>query len=85
MADQHVRSLIATKLDGRLKRMGITAGDLADDLDLVRSGVLDSLGFVDLIADLENATGMRIDLENALGEKDTTTMRGVLALFQPKP
>ena len=77
----NVRSLIAATLASRLQRLGLSDTDLLDDLDLVRSGVLDSLGFVDLIADLETTTGKQVDLEQALEQKGATTVKGILALF----
>lgn len=81
MPEPDLRSAIASRLEKRLVRLGLNGGDLTDDLDLVRSGVLDSLGFVDLIADLEGVTGKRVDLEQALERKGTTTMAGILAMF----
>ena len=63
---ENLRATIAERLAQRLTRLGLSASDLTDELDLVRSGILDSLGFVDLIADLESRTGKQVDLEQAL-------------------
>jgi acyl carrier protein len=81
MADSDLRERINNTLIPRLQRLGLSAADLTDDLDLVRSGVLDSLGFVDLIAGLEDSTGMRVDLEAALSAPGATTLGGVINLF----
>ncbi len=81
MDSAEVRTLIASRLSARLQRMGMNANDLTDNLDLVRSGLLDSLGFVDLMAALENSTGKRIDFERALDSKGATTLKNVIALF----
>jgi len=81
MDSSEVHALIASRLSARLERMGMSANDLTDDLDLVRSGLLDSLGFVDLMAALENSTGKRIDLERALDVNGATTLKNVIALF----
>lgn len=81
MAESKVRNIIADRLTQRLVRLGLSTSDLTDDLDLVRSGVLDSLGFVDLIADLENATGKQVDLEQALEQRMATTVGSVVTLF----
>lgn len=80
MADT-LRAAIADRLTQRLARLGLTPDDLTDDLDLVRSGILDSLGFVDLIAGLEEHTGKQVDLEQALGSRNATTIGGILPLF----
>lgn len=84
MAESPVRSAIAERLEQRLARLGLSPGDISDDLDLVRSGVLDSLGFVDLIADLENATGKQVDLELALEQGNATTVGSIVSLFEQR-
>ncbi len=84
MAEPSLRSAIAERLAHRLARLGLSPADLKDDLDLVRSGVLDSLAFVDLIADLENSTGKRIDLEQALERKNATTVGGIASIFEER-
>lgn len=82
MREVAVRNLIRGRLEVRLKRLGLDHNDLTDDLDLVRSGVLDSLGFVDLIADLEEATGRLVDLERALEKPGATRLGTIIQLFQ---
>ncbi len=77
-----MREMIEERLSSRLQRLGLERTDLTDDLDLVRSGILDSLGFVDLIADLEQLTGRQVDLERALGERDATRLGSVIKLFE---
>jgi acyl carrier protein len=84
MAETSLRSNIAQRLAQRLARLGLSPDDLTDDLDLVRSGVLDSLAFVDLIADLELATGKQVDLEQALERKNATTVGGIVSLFSER-
>ncbi len=81
MAETDLRRTISDRLAQRLVRLGLAPTDLPDDLDLVRSGVLDSLGFVDLIADLENATGKQVDLEQALASDNATTVGSIVSLF----
>ncbi|MBP7514097.1 MAG: acyl carrier protein [Flavobacteriales bacterium] len=81
MAENQVRQILTDRLSQRLVRLGLSSADLTDDLDLIRSGVLDSLGFVDLIADLENATGKQVDLERALEHRNATTVANVISLF----
>lgn len=84
MAETSLRSDIAQRLAQRLARLGLTPNDLTDDLDLVRSGVLDSLAFVDLIADLEKSTEKQVDLEQALERKNATTIGSIISLFSKK-
>jgi acyl carrier protein len=82
MTSSELRALVVQRLADRLRRLGLDESDLADDLDLVRSGVLDSLGFVDLITDLERTTGRTIDLEEALGKGGATRFGAVIDLFR---
>lgn len=77
-----MRELIEERLALRLQRLGLERSDLTNDLDLVRSGLLDSLGFVDLIADLEQHTGRQVDLERALEEHGATRLGSVIKLFE---
>lgn len=81
MIDEPVRTAIAQRLGTRLTRLGLAREDLVDEFDLVRSGVLDSLAFVDLIAGLESDTGRQVDLERALDRKGSTTVRGIVRMF----
>lgn len=81
MREQELRNLVSERLRDRVQRLGLKSSDLQDDLDLVRSGLLDSLGFVDLLADLEQATGKQVDLEQAMARPGATRLRSVIAMF----
>ena len=76
-----IKAMIIERIRQRLGRLGMEEREVTNDLDLVRSGVLDSLGFVDLIGDLEIASGKQVDLENALGKPGATTVKGIMDLF----
>ena len=73
--------MIIERIRERLARLGMEEREVTNDLDLVRSGVLDSLSFVDLIGELETASGRQVDLENALGRPGATTVKGIVDLF----
>lgn len=81
MVEQDIRGLLIDQLRPRLERMGLNAQDITDDLDLLNSGVLDSLGLVDLLSGLETHTGTTIDLDQALARKGATTVSGIVRLF----
>ena len=59
---ERVKSLMASLLESRLLAQGIAVTTLRDDLDLRGEGIVDSLGFVQLLAELETRLGGRIDL-----------------------
>lgn len=69
------------RLLARAERLGLRADELHGSLDLVRSGLLDSLGFVDLITELEQELGSEVDLAAAFDKPGATTIDGVIDLF----
>ncbi len=81
MGSEKIDELIMQRIAKRLQRLGMQDREVTADLDLVRSGLLDSLSFVDLIADLEQASGRQVDLEKALERPGATTVKGVKSLF----
>lgn len=66
----------------RADRLGLRVEEVSGSLDLVRSGLLDSLGFVDLITELEQVTGREVDLASAFDTPGATTFDGILDLFE---
>jgi len=78
-----LQAQLLDRLGLRMERLGLAKHELTNDLDLVRSGVLDSLAFVELITELEVALGTQVDLEEAFERPGVTTVGGVLELFLP--
>jgi acyl carrier protein len=74
---ERVKSLIASILEHRLLAQRIPLINLQDDLDLRDEGIVDSLGFVQLISELETRLGHGIDLTD-LGSEYLTNV-GALA------
>jgi acyl carrier protein len=66
----------------RLRRIGIREEEIRDDFDLVRTGLMNSLEFVDLVSSLEKESGREIDFEEALEKGDLTTLGGLLRVFK---
>jgi acyl carrier protein len=58
-----VRVLILEACGPALADFGIDATNAPGDLDLRGSGMIDSLGFVEVIVQLEEQLGIEIDLE----------------------
>jgi acyl carrier protein len=50
---------------------GVVADQIGDDADLIADGLLDSLGFMHLLADLEQQLGRPIDLESMPADRMT--------------
>ena len=66
-----VRSLILEACGPALADFGIDAANAPGDLDLRGSGMIDSLGFVELIVELEDKLEIEIDLEDLDPEQIT--------------
>jgi acyl carrier protein len=66
-----VRGLILEACGPALADFGITATEAPGDLDLRGSGMIDSLGFVEVIVELEEKLGIEIDLEDLDPEQIT--------------
>ena len=56
----------------------VPAGDETLDADLFESGIVDSLGWIRLLDELEDIYGVELDIE-AMDEKGVTSMRDIAA------
>ena len=81
MLETEVRGTLIRAIGPRLGRLGLTEADVTDDLDLLRSGLLDSLGFVDLVVAVEEEVGHQVDLVSAMDSPGGTTVGGLIRLF----
>ncbi len=61
---EDLRSFITGRLELPLAARGLKPEDVPDDFDLLAEGVIDSLGIVSVIADLEQHFGIQIDFED---------------------
>lgn len=59
---ERVRELVLGLVDEPLAAIGIPADELPDDFDLLKNGVIDSFGFLELIAAVEDELGVEVDL-----------------------
>jgi acyl carrier protein len=73
---ERIKSLIASILEPRLLSQGIKMTDFQDELDLRDEGIIDSLGFMQLLMELE----MRLESEIDLTEMDPEYLTNVGAL-----
>jgi len=68
-----VRALILSGFSEQLLALGTTPEALADDFDLRDQGLVDSLGFIELLTRLEDDLGVEIDLD-AIDPSDLTAL-----------
>jgi acyl carrier protein len=69
---------VARKSEGRRD----SAGDLSDDCDLLLSGLIDSLGLLELVIALGNHFGSELDLEDL--DPEEMTIVGPLSRYVAK-
>jgi acyl carrier protein len=82
--DSELRKQLMELLREKLQRIGIRESELGENFDLVKSGLLNSLEFVDIIASLEKIYDVEIDFEQALDKGGFTTLGGIIMAFQDK-
>ena len=63
-----LEDILITKLKHNLNEMGSSIENISNDTDLLKSGILDSMEFVELIAELSKETG--ISIEEVLNEEE---------------
>jgi len=69
--EREVRDHLLERLDGPLRAGGLDPTAVGDDLDLLRSGILDSLGLLELIADVNDRFDIEVDFEEVDPEELT--------------
>jgi acyl carrier protein len=69
---EYVKSVILAHLAQSITELGLEPAELSDDFDLLTSGVIDSLGVVELIGAIEQQLGLVLDLSELDPENLTT-------------
>lgn len=72
---------IRKAVSARLVAMGLEPNMADDKMDLLQSGIFDSMSFIDMLTSVEDELGVRVDLENALAKPEIFTIAGLAALF----
>jgi len=65
MSQQELAHHLFARVREIAKTRGVVVGELGPGTDLLTAGILDSMGFVDLLMFLETEYGYRIDLTEA--------------------
>jgi acyl carrier protein len=80
--ESEIRKQVMDYIREKLNRLAIRESELGNNFDLVKSGLLNSLEFVDMVATLENKYQCEIDFEKALEVDDFTTLQGLTRAFK---
>lgn len=81
MKKTEIRQELISLLKPRMDRLGIRERELKNDFDLVSSGFVNSMEFVELVSDLESKCGTEIDFDEILESRKFTTMGGLVELI----
>jgi acyl carrier protein len=81
MMENEIRKQLMEMIREKLQRLSIKEGEIGSSFDLVKTGLVNSLEFVDLVASLEKLNQVEIDFEAALDSGDFTTLGGLIRAF----
>ena len=66
-----IKAFVGTHLADNFKENDISPFDVADDLDLMKAGIIDSIGLIQLISAIEERFGLEVDFEDMAAESMT--------------
>ncbi len=82
--DSSAREMILELLAPALRRADLCADEIDDSFNIVDAGLLDSIGFLELLAQLEQRRGVPLDLYDADPDR-LTTLGGLVDLAAGAP
>ena len=75
-SEKEIREQIIERLTDRALRLGFKDKYLVKDFDLIKAGLLDSMSFIEFIAELENHYSIEVDFEK-YNPSEFTTLNGL--------
>jgi acyl carrier protein len=81
MKETEIKKELVNLLMPRMDKLGVRERELKKNFDLVASGFVNSMEFVELVTDLESRCGIEIDFDKVLESKKFTTVGGLVELF----
>ena len=81
MNKDDVYNFILELIKEKLVLFNIGFDEVNNDFDLVKSGLVDSMSFIDLVAELEARYSLEIDFEQAAERDDFTRLGGLVKLI----
>jgi acyl carrier protein len=70
-SEQSIKALLLSCLESRIATMGLSRDDVTDDFDMRSEGLIDSMGFVELLAELEERLELPLDFGDLASENLT--------------
>ena len=81
MTRTEISDFILDLIGEKLAIFYISRGEVDDDFDLVKSGLLDSMSFIDLLAEIEEKFKLEINYEQAVDNEAFTSFGGLIKLI----
>jgi|AntRauTorckE6833_2_1112554.scaffolds.fasta_scaffold03892_1 acyl carrier protein len=63
MNKNNITDTLFSLMSARLEKLGVSAGDIDKTESLLSQGIFDSMGFIEYIAEIEEAFDIEIDFE----------------------
>ena len=82
--EHELRSFLKNFLYKKLDRANLSHKDLTDDVNFVTSGIIDSMGFFELMGDIEDKFNVELDFSEK-DPKEFTTIEELVDLIQSQP
>jgi acyl carrier protein len=76
-----VKEYILEAISERLMLFDVKTSEVTDGFDLVKSGMLDSMAFVDLVSNIEEEFDIEIDFEKVADDPALTSMGGLVKII----
>lgn len=74
-----VRRFVISELHASFKENGVDVAAVADDFDLMKMGVIDSIGLINLLGSIDDRFGIEVDYEDM--DTDDITVIGPLCRY----
>jgi acyl carrier protein len=81
---REIRSFVLGQITERMKLLDLAPTEVDGSLNLVESGLLDSMGFVELVGSVENKFQVEINFED-LEPSEFTTLEGFVRCAVASP
>lgn len=81
MDKNNITATLFSLMSERLKKLGITSGDIDLNESLLGQGIFDSMGFIEYIAEIEETFDIEIDFEE-MDAEDFTSIEQLTAIIE---
>jgi acyl carrier protein len=80
--NKDIKEQVVMLLKPKLERLGINERELTSGFDLVKSGFVNSLEFVEIVTQIEKHFDIEVDFDKALDSNDFTTFGGLIGTLE---